>query len=99
MCTNNFSNLVNEVKPKLAIMTHFGFKMLNSNPVNEAKKVMRKTGVKTIAAFDGLKIDIDENNIEKSKYSALKNHLMKNSNFNEVFPSDVEEKKPKKIFK
>ena len=61
MCTNNFSNLVNEVKPKLAIMTHFGFKMLNSNPVNEAKKVMRKTGVKTIAAFDGLKIDIDEN--------------------------------------
>ncbi|WP_409197788.1 MBL fold metallo-hydrolase [Methanobrevibacter acididurans] len=99
MCTNNFSNLVNEVKPKLAIMTHFGFKMLNSNPVNEAKKVMRKTGVKTIAAFDGLKIDIDENNIEKSKYSALKNHLMKNSNFNEVFPSDVEEKKPKKILK
>jgi phosphoribosyl 1,2-cyclic phosphodiesterase len=34
MCTDDFINLVDEVKPKLAVMTHFGFKMLSANPVN-----------------------------------------------------------------
>jgi phosphoribosyl 1,2-cyclic phosphodiesterase len=94
MCTNNFANLISEIQPKLAIMTHFGFKMLNNDPVKEAKKVMKKTGIKTIAAFDGLKIDIDKENIEKSKYVALKNRFDFSHNKElDIYPDDVEDKK------
>ncbi len=97
MCTNNFANLINEIEPKLAIMTHFGFKMLNNDPIKEAKKVMKKTGVKTIAAFDGLKIDINKENIQKSKYVALKTCSENTYNKSqEIFPVDVEDKKPHK---
>lgn len=97
MCTNNFANLINEIEPKLAIMTHFGFKMLNNDSIKEAKKVMKKTGVKTIAAFDGLKIDINKENIQKSKYVALKTCSENTYNKSqEIFPVDVEDKKPHK---
>ena len=97
MCTNNFANLINEIEPKLAIMTHFGFKMLNNDPIKEAKKVMKKTGVKTIAAFDGLKIDINKENIQKSKYVALKTCSENTYNKSqEIFTVDVEDKKPHK---
>ena len=97
MCTNNFANLINEIEPKLAIMTHFGLKMLNNDPIKEAKKVMKKTGVKTIAAFDGLKIDINKENIQKSKYVALKTCSENTYNKSqEIFPVDVEDKKPHK---
>ncbi|RBQ22741.1 Ribonuclease BN [Candidatus Methanobinarius endosymbioticus] len=72
MCSRNFKDLINEIKPKLAIMTHFGFKMLNEDPVNEAKNITKETGVKTLAAFDGMVIDIDNNNISESKISSLK---------------------------
>lgn len=71
MCTNNFLKLVEEVEPKLAIMTHFGFKMLNENPENEANIITNKTGVKTIAAFDGMKVKINEKDSNLSKIVAI----------------------------
>ncbi|MCF0225989.1 MAG: MBL fold metallo-hydrolase [Methanobrevibacter sp.] len=66
MCSTNFIQLINEVKPKLAIMTHFGLKMLNSNPIVEARKITSKTNTKTLAAYDGLSLDI---NFEKPQFS------------------------------
>ena len=73
MCTANFSKLVDEVRPKLAIMTHFGFKMLSENPVNEAKRIREKTGIRTLAAFDGMKIDIENNDLNKINVIKIKN--------------------------
>ncbi|MDL2247022.1 MBL fold metallo-hydrolase [Methanobrevibacter sp. OttesenSCG-928-K11] len=74
MCSNNFAELINEVKPDLAIMTHFGLKMLNMNPVVEAKQISSKTGVKTIAAFDGMSLEINTSNPTKSKFISLKDN-------------------------
>ncbi len=92
MCTNNFANLIKEVNPKLAIMTHFGFKMLSANPVEEAKKVYRKTGVKTLAAFDGMKIEINEKHPEKSEMIRLKDkfsfHSKDNSSSEKIIKSN-----------
>lgn len=76
MCTNNFANLIKEVNPKLAIMTHFGFKMISANPIEEAKKIYRKTGVKTLAAFDGMRLNIDEKRPEKSEMIKLKDKFL-----------------------
>lgn len=92
MCTNNFANLINEVKPKLAIMTHFGFKMISANPVEEAKKIYRKTGVKTFAAFDGMRINVNENQPEKSEMIKLKdkfsNKYQKNFEYSKSFKKE-----------
>lgn len=69
MCSKNFADLIKKVKPKLAIMTHFGLKMINSNPISEAKEITRKTGIKTLAAFDGMSLDV---NFKKPQYSRMK---------------------------
>ena len=37
MCTRNFIDLIEEVKPQVAVMTHLGLKMISANPVTEAK--------------------------------------------------------------
>ena len=72
MSSQTFTQLLKEVKPKLAIMTHFGLKMLSSNPVKEAKIISKKSGVKTLAAYDGMNIDINFRHIDKSKVVSLR---------------------------
>jgi len=46
--------LIEKVKPRLAIIQHFGFDMLKIDPLIEARDIQRITGVQTIAAKDGL---------------------------------------------
>ena len=72
MCTRNFIDLIDEVKPQVAVMTHLGLKMISANPVTEAKKVSKKTGVKTIAAYDGLSFNVNYNNPKRFRLISLK---------------------------
>ena len=72
MCSRNFIDLINQVKPKVAVMTHLGLKMISNNPVTEAKKISKKTGVKTIAAFDGLSFNVNYNNPKRFRLISLK---------------------------
>jgi len=57
--TRTAALIVKEAKPKLAITQHFGMTMLNSDPGKEAKLIEDETGVRTIAARDGMVIDLD----------------------------------------
>jgi ribonuclease BN (tRNA processing enzyme) len=43
-------------KPQLGIITHFGIKMIQANPLDEARQIQRESGVDVIAANDGLTI-------------------------------------------
>ncbi len=52
--------LVDDVKPEMAVATHFGMKMLFSGPNYEVKLIEEKTGVPTVAAFDGMKLRVGE---------------------------------------
>jgi phosphoribosyl 1,2-cyclic phosphodiesterase len=52
--------LVDDVKPEMAVATHFGMKMLFSGPSYEVKMIEEKTGVPTVAAFDGMKLRVGE---------------------------------------
>ena len=72
MCSRNFVDLINEVQPKVAVMTHLGLKMISNNPVTEAKKISKKTGVKTIASFDGLSFNVNYNNPKRFRLISLK---------------------------
>jgi ribonuclease BN (tRNA processing enzyme) len=59
MCTEDAIKLIDEVKPELAIITHFGQKMINANPIVEAREIQKRTGVRTIAAYDTLEINLE----------------------------------------
>ena len=72
LATSGFIKLISEIKPKLAIMTHLGLKMLSNNPISEAKKITKLTGVKTLAAFDGMSLDINYNNPARARIVSLK---------------------------
>lgn len=45
-----------KVKPRLAIITHFGSKLLDSDPIYISRELQKKTGVQIIAAVDGLEV-------------------------------------------
>lgn len=60
MNTNQAAKLIGLVKPKLAVLHHFGMIMLRANPEREARWIEKQTGVKTIAARDGMRIDFEK---------------------------------------
>ena len=49
--------IIEQIKPNLVIITHFGQKMLEQNPIYQAREIQRVTGVQTIAARDGMMIN------------------------------------------
>ena len=58
MLTSNLMKKVNGVKPETVIITHFGMKMIFGNPAEEAKFIEKQTGVPTVAALDGMWVDV-----------------------------------------
>ena len=57
--------LVSEAGPKLAIMTHLGTSMLKAGPEREAARVERESGVRTVAASDGMEVGVERQEITK----------------------------------
>jgi ribonuclease BN (tRNA processing enzyme) len=55
--SSDVTKLIKEIKPKLAIITHFGIKMMQGDVLHEARQIQRETGVQTIAAKDGMVIN------------------------------------------
>jgi phosphoribosyl 1,2-cyclic phosphodiesterase len=74
MSSSDLIKLINEIKPKIAIMTHYGFKMINAPPENEAKNIEKETGISTIAAFDGMSLTINDKNANDFKIETLVNN-------------------------
>lgn len=52
--------IIEENKPRLAILTHFGMGMVKAKPWEIAEHLTTKLGVDVIAARDGMQIDIDQ---------------------------------------
>ncbi|MCX7975177.1 MAG: MBL fold metallo-hydrolase [Candidatus Aminicenantes bacterium] len=50
--------MIKEIKPKLAILTHFGMAMLRARPWELADKLEKELGLKIIAASDGLTLPL-----------------------------------------
>ena len=51
-------SIIEELKPKIAILTHFGMTMWQAKPWELARKLTEETGILVIAARDGLKFDL-----------------------------------------
>jgi ribonuclease BN (tRNA processing enzyme) len=50
--------IISELKPKAAILTHFGVNVYRAHPWEVAAEVSNRTGVKVIAARDGMTFDL-----------------------------------------
>ena len=53
-------HIITELKPKVAILTHFGRTMWQAKPWEVAQRLSQDTGVKVIAARDGMKFDLSK---------------------------------------
>lgn len=51
--------LIEAIRPRLAVMTHFGMTMLHHKPHLLAQKLSEKTGVPVKAAADGMTVNLD----------------------------------------
>ncbi len=49
--------IITKTKPKLAILTHFGTKMISADPLYEAREIQKATGIQVVAAVDGMAIN------------------------------------------
>jgi phosphoribosyl 1,2-cyclic phosphodiesterase len=61
MTPKEAAKIIDDVKPEIAIGTHFGMKMIFSGPSHEVKLIENLTGVPVVAAFDGMKLQISDN--------------------------------------
>lgn len=52
--------IIEEIKPKAAILTHFGMTMWRAKPWELAKQLSEETGITVIAARDGMKFDLGQ---------------------------------------
>ncbi|MFC1993317.1 MBL fold metallo-hydrolase [Chloroflexota bacterium] len=54
------AHIIKELKPKVAILTHFGMTMWQAKPWEVAQKLSQETGVRVLAARDGMKFDLSQ---------------------------------------
>lgn len=60
LCLPEAQQIISEIKPEVAILTHFGSTMLRAKPWELVEKMSRETGVKVIAAADGMNFALEE---------------------------------------
>ena len=53
-------HIITELKPEVTILTHFGMTMWRAKPWEVAQRLSQETGVKVIAARDGMKFDLSQ---------------------------------------
>jgi ribonuclease BN (tRNA processing enzyme) len=56
LCLEEAVTILNAVRPRAAILTHFSHEMINADPLYEAREVQKQTKVPTFAAKDGMLI-------------------------------------------
>jgi len=57
MNSDDVVKFLSKTKPKLAILTHFGIKMIDADPIYEAREIHKKCGIQVIAAKDGFVVN------------------------------------------
>jgi ribonuclease BN (tRNA processing enzyme) len=53
-------HIIREIKPKIAILTHFGMGVWQARPWEIAQRFTEQTGIRVIAARDGMKFDLSQ---------------------------------------
>lgn len=54
----DIKNIVNELRPRVTLLTHFGMTMLRARPHELAGRLSEETGCRVIAASDGMRFEL-----------------------------------------
>jgi len=57
--------IIEAIRPRVAILTHFGMKMWRAGPREQAERLTEETGIHVIAASDGMRFDFSRLENEK----------------------------------
>lgn len=57
LCLMDAENLIRDIKPRKAILTHFGMTMLKAKPQVQAMALSDRLGIEVVAAYDGMTLD------------------------------------------
>lgn len=60
LCLEDAERLIAAIRPRLAVLTHFGMTMIRARPWELAEQVARATGVRTLAARDRQRLALDD---------------------------------------
>lgn len=60
LSTEDAAALVEVVRPKMAVLTHFGMRFVGANPEAQANWVEKQTGVRTISAWDRMSLIMND---------------------------------------
>ena len=52
-------SVIAQVRPRVAVMQHFGTKMLEQDPARLAREVEDDLGIRVIAAYDNMRLDVE----------------------------------------
>ncbi len=52
--------IITALKPKVAVLTHFGATMWRARPWQVAQRLSEETGIRVLAARDGMKFELSE---------------------------------------
>ncbi|NTV23256.1 MAG: hypothetical protein HGA85_02685 [Nanoarchaeota archaeon] len=57
MNSETAESLISKIKPQIAVITGFGIKMMQSDPLYEAREMQRNTGIQVISAKEGMSLN------------------------------------------
>lgn len=69
LCTGEAEKLIAGARPEKAVLQHFGMIILNIGPDNVARGITKKTGIETIAAKDGMVVELGEKKTKREQQS------------------------------
>jgi len=67
--------IIENTKPEISILTAFGMRMIFANPNKEAKFIEEKTGIKTLAAYDNMRLEVGKKIKISDNATSLKRFL------------------------
>ncbi len=68
MASDDAARIIKQAKPEMAVLTHFGMKMIFKGPANEAQWIQEQTEIPTVAATDGMQLSIGKKIVIHTEY-------------------------------
>jgi len=67
LCIDDSKRIISTIKPRLAILTHFGMTMIRAKPWEIADGIAQETGIRTVAAWDNMVVDLETVDIVRQR--------------------------------
>jgi ribonuclease BN (tRNA processing enzyme) len=63
LSTEDAGYMVEKIRPELAVITHFGMRVIQENPETQAKWIEDRSGIRTVAARDFMMLNMENGSI------------------------------------